>query len=30
MFGEQTSRFLTHLDFTDDMLQVVIEALKKM
>ena len=30
MFGKQTIRFLTHLDFKDDMLQVVLETLKKM
>ena len=30
MFGKQTIHFLTHLEFTDDMLQVVIEAVKKM
>ena len=29
-FGKQTIRFVTHLDFTDDMLEVVIEVLKKM
>ena len=29
-FGKQTIRFVTHLDFTDDMLQVVIDVLKKM
>jgi threonine aldolase len=29
-FGKQTIRFVTHLDFTDDMLTKVIEVLKKM
>ena len=29
-FGKQTIRFVTHLDFTDDMLEVVIDVLKKM
>ncbi|MES2567592.1 MAG: low-specificity L-threonine aldolase [Bacteroidota bacterium] len=28
-FGKQTIRFVTHLDFTDDMLAKVIEVLKK-
>ncbi len=28
-FGKQTIRFVTHLDFTDDMLTKVIEVLKK-
>lgn len=29
-FGKQTIRFVTHLDFTDDMLTKVIEVLKKL
>ena len=29
-FGKQTIRFVTHLDFTDDMLTIVIDVLKKM
>ncbi len=29
-FGKQTIRFVTHLDFTDDMLAIVIDVLKKM
>jgi threonine aldolase len=29
-FGKQTIRFVTHLDFTDDMLEIVIAILKKM
>ncbi len=29
-FGKQTIRFVTHLDFTDDMLEIVINVLKKM
>ncbi len=29
-FGKQTIRFVTHLDFTDDMLEIVIDVLKKM
>lgn len=30
VFGKQTIRFVTHLDFTDDMLVVVLEVLKKL
>jgi threonine aldolase len=29
-FGKQTIRFVTHLDFTDDMLEIVMDVLKKM
>lgn len=29
-FGKQTIRFVTHLDFTDDMLEKVVMALKKL
>lgn len=29
-FGKQTIRFVTHLDFTDDMLTKVVEVLKKL
>ena len=29
-FGKQTIRFVTHLDFTDDMLEIVLDVLKKM
>jgi threonine aldolase len=29
-FGKQTIRFVTHLDFTDEMLEKVIEVLKKL
>jgi threonine aldolase len=29
-FGKQTIRFVTHLDFTDDMLSIVLDVLKKM
>jgi len=29
-FGKQTIRFVTHLDFTDDMLEIVLNVLKKM
>ena len=28
-FGKQTIRFVTHLDFTDDMLEIVLTVLKK-